>query len=78
MAEALDREVSWGDDSRHWCVICKKILQEAVQLLCGCRVCKSCVDGSVSDAGLYCPKCREYLKKDSVNYFVSFVRLVEF
>lgn len=54
MAECVDTHDGYF---RMVCSCCRKIMQDAVQLECGCRLCKKCADDERLDSATF-TRCR--------------------
>ena len=70
MAEGFE---SLNVAERHFCMRCNKILQDAVQFQCGCRMCRECADERVAGANVdtyHCDVCNSLMEKNDRDYFV--------
>ncbi|CAF0958146.1 unnamed protein product [Adineta steineri] len=48
------------------CKICSLILRNPVQLTCGHRLCKSCVEFRLQGDKIKCPECQEEMQRDEI------------
>jgi uncharacterized paraquat-inducible protein A len=52
--------------SAYLCGICTLILRDPVQLNCGHRQCKSCVESKIEGEKIKCPECQEETNQKEV------------
>ena len=54
-------------DRRLLCVFCGKLLKDAVQFHCGCRLCEKCAEDAATEDRLNCGACGDVLTNEGGN-----------